>query len=135
MSKIASKTLPPKPMNADAPKDTSNKVKLGIAAKINSAVRLGGLLTDTHLIYRNHFLPQMRVKFPMQPFLWHVEKMYPMKNGKQLLVDHPEKQWEKEECEKKKKIYKEAGLVYLAVPPEKSLQEFVMEAGTLEELS
>lgn len=129
MKKVASRTLPPKPIvNSSDVKDTSNSKKLAIAERINKQVTLDGLLPENKMVFKNWLVDEMRQVYPNKPSLWHVSKMYVLKTGQKLLIDEPVRVWEIEECEQKKKALKDLGYQYVMVTPKVSLLEALTES-------
>lgn len=130
MKTIASKTLEPKELVlSEEDKDPKNRKKLGIAAKINAKATADGLFIHNKIVHRNWFVLEMRTKFPNEPAMWHVDKMYPIPNGKQIMVDEPVKPWEIEECQKKSIALKDLGFVHIIVLPDTTLAEALADMG------
>jgi len=127
MTKVL-KVGPKEPVLANE-KNTSNSKKLGIAVRLNKEVRLDGFLPNNSLMYRNWMIDEMRTKFPLKPALWHVDKMFPLPNGKKLLVDEPVKQWQIEECEEKRIHLKELNYNYLVKTGNMTIVEALQESG------
>lgn len=129
MKTIGSKTIPPKEITHESDRDYSNSKKLGIAAKINKKVTADGVLPDNKVIHRNYLVQEAMKAVPKNPELWHADKMYPLLDGRKLLVDEPIKKWEIEECTKKQTLYKTLGLTYIIVMPNTTMRDALIDAG------
>ena len=84
-------------------------------------------LAKDNFHYVGYCVQALRSTFPDSQRLWTVDKCYPYAEGGMLFVDQPQMPDEIDLCQIKALAMKKAGLRYIAITPQMSLQDAFME--------
>lgn len=111
--------------------DDSSKQKeavlLSIAKRRSLPHSIADRIAGSTFHYRNWYYPGGREEFQQNEKLRYVDKMYPLAEGGQLLVDEPTHQFQIDYCEMKRKFLKSKGFRYIIVRPQMTLEQVVEE--------
>ncbi len=107
--------------------EQSTRAHAAMLARRSKPQSIADRLSGNAFHYRNWYYPGGQIRFPNDPKLHFVDRMYPMAEGGMLLIDEPLYVWEFERCDKKRIVMKELGHRYIVIMPNMTFDEAMME--------